>query len=929
MSEDAIGKLHALGQSLWYDNIQRRLLENGELAGLIASGQVRGVTSNPSIFHNAIAKSHDYDAALTPMAWSGWTAEQIFYQLAVEDIQAAADLFLPLYRQTQGGDGYVSLEVSPYLAHDTENTVAEAKRLWQAVGRPNLMIKIPATPEGIPAITQTISAGINVNVTLIFSLARYAQVMDAYLRGLEKRAAVGQAIDTIASVASFFVSRVDTKVDASLQEIIKREGQDAAQAAGLMGKAAIANARLAYAQFHQVVNSQRFHVLQARGARLQRPLWASTSTKNPAYSDVLYVDELIGADTVNTIPPQTLEAFRDHGQAKVTLDGNADEAQQIVDKLESLGISMDQVTQQLEDEGVKAFADAFTALLKTLEERRVAAQTGLGPLKTAVASRVDRLAREDFPRRLFAGEPDLWTSDSKGQSEVRIRMGWLGLPETSQSLVGEVSRFAQECRAAGFTHALLLGMGGTSLATETMRKVFEADGERLEGLDLAILDSTDPAQVRSAARRSPVKRTLYIVSSKSGSTTELEAFLAYFWTRARRRLGQRAGEHFIAITDAGTSLEKLAAERGFRRVFLADPHVGGRYSALSAYGLVPAALMGIDVKQLLARGRWMAAQCDQDLPAARNAGLVLGAVLGEAALQGRDKATFLADRTWSALGSWLEQLIAESSGKAGKGIVPVDGERPGSRKDYPGKDRLFVYLRGDGRLDRRAERLARSGNPLVAVAAQSPYELGAEFYRWEYAVATACSIIGVNAFDQPDVEESKARSAQKVSAYRQNHFLPEGTPVWEGSGARIYGEKFPGLETAGSLQQVLQAFLKQARQGDYVAFNAYLPRNARNVAALARLRLEARRKTGLATMVGFGPRFQHSTGQLHKGGPNEGLFLQITADPGADLVIPGLGLNFGVLERAQALGDLETLQSRGRRVIRLHLTTQSLEDVHI
>ena len=357
--------LHAAGQSVWYDNIQRGLLASGVMAGMIAREEIRGVTSNPTIFMNAITKSHDYDAALRPLAKAGRSAEEIFWQLAIADIQTAADLFRPLYDQSGKGDGFVSLEVSPYLAHETDATLAEARQLWQRVDRPNLMVKIPATKAGLPAISAAIAAGINVNVTLIFSRTRYAEVMDAYLQGLEQRAAAGLPLDSISSVASFFVSRVDSKIDARLRD----------QDAHLRGKAAIANARLAYADFKQVFATERFQALAAQGGRVQRPLWASTGTKNPAYSDVLYVVELVGLQTVNTMPPQTLVALLDHGQVRpASLEEDLDAARQTLAELQALGIVMDAVTDELEDEGVKSFADAFTALLAAVETSRQAAR---------------------------------------------------------------------------------------------------------------------------------------------------------------------------------------------------------------------------------------------------------------------------------------------------------------------------------------------------------------------------------------------------------------------------------------------------------------------------------------------------------------------------------------------------------------------------
>lgn len=360
-------KLFEAGQSVWYDNIQRNLLKNGEMTGMIRRGEIRGVTSNPTIFMNAIGKSQDYDESLKHMA--GLRSEAVFFRLAIEDIQAATDLFIGLYRESTGGDGFVSLEVNPYLAQDSAGTLAQARELWQKVNRPNLMIKIPATREGLPAITEAIAAGVNVNVTLIFARQRYMEVMDAYLKGLEKRAAKGQALDSIASVASFFVSRVDSKVDKRLQTIIQAGGVQAEQARSLLGKAAIANARLAYADFKQVFSEERFQKLAGNGAHVQRPLWASTSTKNPTYRDVMYVEELIGPQTVNTIPPQTLTAFLKHGQVRPSLEEDLDAAQKVMDDLEELGLSMQTVTDELETEGVKAFSDSFTELLRVMEDR--------------------------------------------------------------------------------------------------------------------------------------------------------------------------------------------------------------------------------------------------------------------------------------------------------------------------------------------------------------------------------------------------------------------------------------------------------------------------------------------------------------------------------------------------------------------------------
>ncbi len=895
---NTIQDLTSLGQSLWYDNIQRRLLENGDMAALIANGDIRGVTSNPTIFHNAIGKTHDYDSALTPLAIAGWDAERIFWQLAVEDIRAACDLFLPLYNETNGKDGFVSIEVSPRLADDTEGTIAQAQHLWDTLDRPNLMVKIPATKAGIPAIRHTIAAGINVNVTLIFSLERYAEVMEAYLSGLEDRIKDGGEIGRVASVASFFVSRVDSKVDARLQDIVRAEGEQAALAQSLLGKAAIANARLAYDQFSDVFASKRFEKLKLSLGRAQRPLWASTGTKNPAYPDTLYVDSLIGPDTVNTVPPATLDAFRDHGTAAVTILSDIDNCRQQLADLEKLGISMDAVTAELEAEGVKSFADAFTALLQTVEERRKAVVDQLGPLAGPVAARVSQLEAERAVERMHAIDPALWTDDPEGQKEIKIRLGWLGLPETSRSAAQEINDFAAQVRAAGLTRFLLIGMGGSSLAPEVLSLVFSSPSS------FAILDSTDPAQVLETAEKFPVEETLFIVSSKSGGTSEVTANFNYFWAQTEKALGNKAGEHFVAITDPGTSLEALAAKHGFRKTFNADPMVGGRYSALTHFGLVPAALMGIDIEKFLGKAAWMAQQCAPSIPAGRNPGLVLGVVMGQAALDGRDKLTIVADPALASVGSWLEQLIAESTGKLGKGVVPVDLEPLAEAPAY-GQDRVFVYLRKDGAFDSALAELQKSGQPLLVFDVADPYDLGAEIYRWEVATAMACAALNVNPFDQPDVQDAKDRTKAKINEYREKGKLGEGNSV-----------KLANATAA------LEEFLASAKAGDYIAINAYLRRNPGTEALLTELRAILRARTGCATTVGFGPRFLHSTGQLHKGGADNGLFLQITADASLDFDIPTQEMSFGTLERAQALGDYEALAARGRRILRVHLAPQ-------
>jgi transaldolase len=450
-----ISQLTDLGQSIWYDDIERSLLENGELSEMINRGDIRGLTSNPSIFNNAIAKSNDYDSALIPMSWSGYTDKKILEHLMVEDIERVADLLRPLFDKTHGGDGFVSLEVRPGLAYDTERTVDEAQRLWTIVNRPNVMIKIPATQPGLSAIRQSIAAGININITLIFSIERYLEVMEAYLSGLEERINAGKPVEHIHSVASFFVSRIDTKVDKYLEPIIQKEGNNAQLAHSLLGKIAISNARLAYQEFRKVFESERFTRLKSKGANLQRPLWASTSTKNPAYPATMYVDELIGANTVNTIPPQTLVTFREHGKVQLTIEKNLDEARSDFANLESVGISMQQVTQELEEEGVKAFSASYDSLLDSVKQRRHDALVELGPLAESVSRRYIANTKSQFSKRFYKRRT------YSGRMSLKIKMmcayiDWLVYRlQASQSSPN--LNFIPDINVD--SHALLLGMG--------------------------------------------------------------------------------------------------------------------------------------------------------------------------------------------------------------------------------------------------------------------------------------------------------------------------------------------------------------------------------------------------------------------------------------------------------------------------------------
>jgi transaldolase/glucose-6-phosphate isomerase len=915
-------EIRKFGQSIWYDNVRRGLITSGELQKMVTEDGVAGVTSNPTIFEKAIAGSTDYDADIGDLVAQGKDVNAIYEALVVKDIQLAADILRPVYDSSEGRGGFVSLEVPPDLASDTQASIEAARWLWRALDRPNVMIKIPGTPQGVPAIEQCLSEGININVTLLFGVENYDQVAWAYINALEKRARNGLSIDRMASVASFFVSRVDTLVDKLLDEKLRttKDGGENERLQALLGRAGIANAKIAYQRFQQIFASERFRSLAAAGARVQRCLWASTSTKNPHYRDVMYVEGLMGPDTVNTVPQNTLDAFRDHGELVDGLKKGLDEAHVVMGELAEAGIDFKSVADSLQVQGVELFTDSYRKLLRSIADKREALLTArarrysasLGDCQGRVEGRIRGLRKREFTRRLWAKDASLWKKDAASQEAIRRRLGWLNVTESMVEHCDLLQSFAQEVRDAGFQRAVLLGMGGSSLAPEVYRRTFGAAPGYPE---LAVLDTTDPATIITTEESADLERTLFIVSSKSGTTVETISLYRYFQAKLRARKGERFGENFVAITDRDTPLDRLAQEDGFRRRFLNPPDIGGRYSALSYFGLVPAALAGVDVEKLLDRAEALVHGCASCVPLEDNPGAWLGVVLGELALAGRDKVTFLASPEVSGFGIWAEQLLAESTGKQGTGLIPVDGEPLGDPAAY-GADRLFVYLRADTATDSLDDRLAaleKAGHPVVQVRLLDPYDLGQEFFRWEMATAVAGSLLGVNPFDEPNVQESKDNTERLLADFVKTGALPEPKADVEAKGLRLDGVR------GKSLTEALARFLRLAHPGDYLALMAYLQPSPEHDEMLRAARLRVRDALRIATTSGYGPRLLHSTGQLHKGGPDKGLFIQITADDAQELPIPGEHYGFSILKKAQALGDLRSLREKGRRVVRVHL----------
>ena len=888
-----LAALTTAGTSLWLDQIRRSLTQCGELRRMVEEDCLRGVTSNPAIFEKAILGSPDYDEQIEELARGGALARAIYQDIAIQDVQEAADILRPVFDDLDGADGYVSLEVDPDLAFDCDRTLAQAREYWGRVDRPNVMIKIPGTPEGLPAIQQAIYEGINVNVTLLFSVEAYADVAAAYIKGLERRHAEGKDLD-VRSVASFFVSRVDSEVDKRL---------DAMDRGDLQGQAAVANARAAYRLFEEIFRSGRFAELAAAGAHVQRPLWASTGVKNPAYPETKYVEELVGPETVNTMPMQTLLACAE--RLEVRGETLRDDPAPVLEALAEAGIDMDDVTDTLLREGIDAFVTPMEKLLAGIEAKREAIFTGRpetidaslpDALEPTIAEVVQRAEQERVARRIWAKDDTLW--GPAGQAEVVDRLGWLNAHETYGEQIDDLEAFAVEASEAGYTDTLLLGMGGSSLAPEVLRRSFgEVQHDRLR---LHVLDSTDPGAVLAMQRAVDLEKTLFVVSTKSGGTIETLSLFEHFWSERPH------GEQYVAITDPGSSLQALAEDRDFRRTFLNDPDVGGRYSALTYFGLVPAALMGIDLDSLLEGAGVAAEACSAASTSEGNSGLWLGASLGALVLQGRDKLTFVVDDAIGSFGLWVEQLVAESLGKQGKGAAPVTDE-PLGPPDVYGSDRVFCYLRDmedpDETLDEQVKALADAGQPTVTLSAGGPGDLGRIFFFAEFATAVAGWALGINPFDQPDVQAAKDMTA------------------------RILGE----IESGGTLHEpedasdeALRGLLGDAGSGDYVALLGFMTPSEEVDAAVAELREVIRDATKATTTFGYGPRYLHSTGQLHKGGPASGRFLVLVHDGPEDVEIPGKPYSFRVLKNAQAFGDLETLRTRGRKAEKLRLRGDDL-----
>ncbi len=953
-SNTPVFEAHAKGQSIWLDNISRDLLLSGELRRWVEYEGIRGVTSNPSIFEKAIVKTSDYDPATRALIAQGASdALDVFEKLAVADIQLGCDVLRPVWEESGGRDGFVSLEVSPHLASDTEGTIAEAHRLAKAVTRDNLLIKVPATPEGIPAIQALIADGISINVTLLFAIDAYQAVHQAYLTGLETRLARGLSVSGIASVASFFISRIDAAVGQQIEAALENETSEERRKrlTALHAKVAIANAKLAYATFLETLAGDRWARLAAAGADPQRVLWASTGTKDPALPKTLYVDELIGNLTVNTLPDATLAAFRAEGRVRDALGSDPEplkaEAQAVLSELDALGISLKEITDGLLTKGCALFSDAFDGLLLSVETKRQqlvgsalsSTRYSLGDLQSDAYAAGQSWQEEGQSRMLWNRKASIFS----GADEARW-MGWLDLPQAAPEVAIGSAALREAIRSHEADTVVVIGMGGSSLWPAVLGRTFHraadhgaADGsnEARRSRELRVLDTTVPDAVRSIVGDLDLERCLFFVCSKSGSTIETSALFEFVYARLVQAVGKDvAGRHFVAITDPGSALEALATEKRFLGVALGKPDVGGRFSALSPFGLLPAEAMGLDPEALLARVRTMSAACAPFVSPELNPGVGLGTTLGVLARQGRDKLTLSVSPEIDAFTGWIEQLIAESTGKGGQGIVPISGEVLAEPGRYA-NDRLFVdiALAGDTTTadrNRRLEALEAAGHPVVRIEIADPLDLVQEVFRWQIATVVAGALLDLNPFDQPDVEAAKIASRERMIQAGQGGRLPTQKADLEAEGIRLFVAPAlrPAIRSAdGDVQSLLKALLESLEATDTFVINAFLEDSASTRATLQSLREAVGTSRHVATSLSFGPRYLHSMGQLQKGGPNRivGLQLWQSADARAGarnasahpeaLAIPGIGGDFDTLVEAQAAGDFDVLCDRDRRMI--------------
>ena len=934
MDENPLWDLRGHGQGIWLRGLRRLLAEADSLAELLASYGVSGIETDLLLLTGAVARGPEYHDSLVNWA-NGEPVARPAEALLIEEAAIGARLLGPVYEETEGRDGYVSVDVDPSLAHDAEAMSMAIRRLCTAIDEPNVIPRLPATDSGC-AVFETLTAdGCSVHIGPVFSVAAVERVTAAFVRGARRFPDGAEQPGRLASVISFGLASLDEAVDELLRASIRAADQDTSGAESLLGSSATAIAKVACRRQRDLLDNDLPDSLRGSGPRALRLMWTDLATGDPRCRRLRYVERLVGPDTVAAMSLGLMRDFADAGVVDPTLGQRVDEAEEIIGEVEALGFDLDAVGAELEERRIERHKQHYGELDDVIlaaigavgeDEGRAGEMVAGGAPWSASELEVPSALIETehidgrLPTRLWQKDSSLWSDDPATRELIGNRLGWLDLIESTPPVSGSARSFVEQIEEGDVDDVVLLGMGGSILCAEACRQVFGIDG-------VWIVDSTIPARVAAVAAAVDPARTLVVVASKSGTTTEVQALLDFFYARATPMLG-RPGHRFVAITDPGTPLEQVAHERGFRRLWLAPTDVGGRFSALSVFGTLPMELMGIDSVAIHASARRMAASCAAGTNATVNPGTRLGAALFNAHESGRDKLTFSCSPSLAAFGRWVEQLVAESTGKEGIGLVPIVDEPPGEADQY-GDDRVFISLELAGEEvpehDEWLGALRAEGHPVMRFVLDDRYQIGAEFVRWQIAVATAGSLMGINPFDEPDVQASKDRTTTILAAYETGTPMSERAPVAMDTGWTVFAdlgrdEELAERQIGDGLDSWLSAHLGRARVPDYVALQAFVAREPRTRRALQEIRRLLRERRGVASTLGWGPEFLHSTGQLHKGGPDHGVFLQITADDAEDVEVPGTGYSFGRLARAQSLGDLAALEERGRRVLRVHLS---------
>lgn len=898
----------------WLNYLRRSFIDSGEMSQMIDDG-ICGLTVNLLILAQAITCSADYDRALERLIAEGVQFDDLPRCLLNDDIQHAATILNPVYEESQRLDGYISLPIDPALAHDIVGTVAAVRHLLADINYPNVMVEIPATQAGMVAIKELTRDGVCTNATLIFTVETYEAVARAYVEGL---------VDYIDShsvwrrwptaVATIAVGPLDGLVDRWLMQQHLTDWQ---------GEAGVALARLVYESYRSLVGGVDWQKLAKKGGLPQRPLWADLVPRNFQLPTDYYLNALAAPGTVSSLEPVLWNALRDSSRSLQSLVQGSQEARTHLQTLAQLGFDLSAAERQLQAEGLARLGQAFQRVRHSVRQKREQLEDNwqrmtwhLGDGETAVTQHLTQLGNNRIMCRIWNHDHTVWQTSS---AQIGRQLGWLHLLPVMRDHIKRLQAMTRTLVDEGYTHALLLGMGGSGLAPQLFANTFtQAALPPRPGLPpppqlhLHVLSNADPVTILEQAKRIDPARTLFVVVSKSGRTVETIAAFNYFYNRVQVAVGERvAGHHFVAVTDPDSPLAILARDLKFRDTFYNPLHVSGRYSALTFTGMVPAALAGVNLETLLNRAQGMACNaqsCNGPLEG-DNVAAQLGTALGTLAQSGRDKLTFITSPVLAGFADWAEQLLAESLGKDGHGIVPVVGEPLGEPAVY-GRDRAFIHLRldGDDGQDTAVQQLIDAGFPVIVLHWRDLQDVGGQFFLWQMATAVAAHHLGVNPFSQPQLDAHKLEIQQIVDDARQNGeiFVPDD-----------------GLTASG--KAALRKFLAQAKPGDYVAIQAFTPRTSTIDHTLRLLRTAIRDQTGLATMVGYGPRCLHTTGQMLLGDRGNGLVIQLLANVVLDVLIPdkvgdkAAGLTFGTLKELQALTMARVLRDSRRRVLRCHL----------